>query len=361
MADLRTSQDLQCVHLPLILAAVIACVPVTATNRSTNGALMCLQATNGTNATVAVSGYSPTDATAPAPAATLAPGPSFALTPAQSPAPPTPITTGTSSPTAAATHRGRSLLSAVALATGANSWQHCLSAVQHYDTEAVPLLSITKLSKILQSLRIGIMPMTGRMREDTAHADNKTSSKTTDVVEHTSDISLLYSGPRAKLSAMISWRQRCIQHGVLLVKHMHSLLIQTPSFSEVVSSRLHVPWREKVLRLKGPPWWPFFPWQQAHRQERAGRLLAEAPGVDLVVTVTVPAGQNSSATTSSIEGPSFAPNLQQSLSSQGVIQCIHVRHCTCYNSVYKAVAKLHAATLKEVTCMLRSCYMEYFH
>ncbi len=56
---------------------------------------------------------------------------------------------------------------------------------------------------------------------------------------------------------------------------------------------------------------------------RQWRRLASGSdsGVDIVVTVNVPTSQNSSATESSIEGPDFAPALQQSLSSQGGVDC----------------------------------------
>ena len=47
------------------------------------------------------------------------------------------------------------------------------------------------------------------------------------------------------------------------------------------------------------------------------RMLAADSGVDIDVTVNVPAGQNASAAQNSIQGPGFAPALQQSLSAQG--------------------------------------------
>lgn len=50
---------------------------------------------------------------------------------------------------------------------------------------------------------------------------------------------------------------------------------------------------------------------------REWRMLASDTdsGVDIEVTVNVPTGQNASET--SIEGPDFAPALQQSLSNEG--------------------------------------------
>ena len=52
---------------------------------------------------------------------------------------------------------------------------------------------------------------------------------------------------------------------------------------------------------------------------REKRILASSDddGVDIDVTVDVPSGQDGSAAQNSIEGPSFAPALQQSLSNQG--------------------------------------------
>ncbi len=49
------------------------------------------------------------------------------------------------------------------------------------------------------------------------------------------------------------------------------------------------------------------------------RILASSDdnGVDIDVTVDVPSGQDGPAAQNSIEGPSFAPALQQSLSNQG--------------------------------------------
>lgn len=49
------------------------------------------------------------------------------------------------------------------------------------------------------------------------------------------------------------------------------------------------------------------------------RILASSDdnGVDIDVTVDVPSGQDGPAAQNSIEGPSFAPTLQQSLSNQG--------------------------------------------
>ena len=56
---------------------------------------------------------------------------------------------------------------------------------------------------------------------------------------------------------------------------------------------------------------------RAHRLQ--WRMLAADSGVDIDVTVNVPAGQNISAAQSSIQGPDFAPALQQSLSAQGML------------------------------------------
>ncbi len=72
------------------------------------------------------------------------------------------------------------------------------------------------------------------------------------------------------------------------------------------------------------------------------RILASSDddGVDIDVTVDVPSGQDGSAAQNSIEGPSFAPALQQSLSNQGakhqhqhhhsakIALCITLPYCT---------------------------------
>ena len=58
------------------------------------------------------------------------------------------------------------------------------------------------------------------------------------------------------------------------------------------------------------------------------RMLASSDdnGVDIDVTVDVPSGQDGSAAQNSIEGPSFAPALQQSLSNQGAKHQHQHRH-----------------------------------
>ena len=86
--------------------------------------------------------------------------------------------------------------------------------------------------------------------------------------------------------------------------------------------------------------------------DRAGRLggrenwrmlaSSDDDGVDIDVTVDMPSGQDGSAAEDSIEGPSFAPALQQSLSNQGTNH--QHQHCSaeialCITSPYFALSK----------------------
>ena len=62
-------------------------------------------------------------------------------------------------------------------------------------------------------------------------------------------------------------------------------------------------------------------------------LAAGTPAsVDLEVTVNVPSGQSGSATQARIEGPSFAPALQQSLSNAGMLVLRHAIFCSGYKA-----------------------------
>lgn len=118
--------------------------------------------------------------------------------------------------------------------------------------------------------------------------------------------------------ASITWRKHCMQHVTWMLQQASSLSPQLRTFGPVDAVRNQGQVLNSWVQFRGQPWWPFLHWQTASGRQRAERVLAEGPGVDLVVTVTVPAGQNSSEATSSIEGPAFAPSLQQQLQNQGV-------------------------------------------
>ncbi|KAL0024177.1 hypothetical protein WJX77_004480 [Trebouxia sp. C0004] len=109
-----------------------------------------------------------------------------------------------------------------------------------------------------------------------------------------------------------------------------------------------------LLRIKG-----VMQASVAEASDRAGRLggrgnwrmLASSDdnGVDIDVTVDVPSGQDGPAAQNSIEGPGFAPALQQSLNSQGInITAVNVtgtQALTSSSPTLAAVAPAHATPL----------------
>ena len=294
----------------------------------------CTQATNGTNATVTADEVTPTEAVAPAPS------PEMALAPDQpSAAAQTSVPGHTSSPSPAPAHRGRSLLNATIRTPEERGYIHCRSAMQLYARDSRLILSTAKFSSIVHALKTSPRRMWTRIHDRAmalAMKPNSPALKT--VLKQTGSsvnpqpnqpLELSSTAPHAASQAsdtsMQSIRQsthaiqslrRCMHRAMLLIKHTKELLI---GFSHLSSSAVHLPCQGGPLHYEGQPWWPFLPWCRADRQSRAGRVLAEGPGVDLVVTVNVPAGQNNSDTTA---------RLQQSLSNEGALCCtLSSKHC----------------------------------
>ena len=119
----------------------------------------------------------------------------------------------------------------------------------------------------------------------------------------------------------LSGKHYCTKSAEGLAQGVPRLLNKLLSLHSTASANSQ--WR---LYFRGQPWWPSMPRQKTSKHSRSQRALADSQGVDLVVTVNVPAGQNSSEATSSIEGPAFAPSLQQSLVNAGVLSsaCQHL-------------------------------------
>lgn len=297
-----------------------------------------MQATNGTNATVAANGVTPTEAVAPAPS------PEVALAPDQpSAAAPTSVPGHTSSPLLAAAHRGRSLLNATTGTPEERGYIHCKSAMQRFVREL--RLSTAKFSSTMHALKTSSRQMWTRIRDRATALGMKPNSPALETVfkqtgssldqQLNQPMELSSTAPHAASQASDmslqsirqspSVTQLLMQHAILLIKRTKDLLLGS---SHLSSNAVHLPCQGGPLQFEGQPWWPFLPWCRADRQSRAGRLLAEGPGVDLVVTVNVPAGQNSSETAASVDGPAFAPSLQQSLSNEGILCCtLSSRHC----------------------------------
>lgn len=288
---------------------------------------------------------------------------------------------------AADAHRGRSLLQAATIPPAAQACTHCWSAMPQRNMRATLLPITVKLSSSIHASQVAVMHRWNPDLYSPAAPSEWLGSAASSAVERTSlwrqhcmHHALLLvkriSGLSNQLQSLpevmtVRWRQHCMQHLGLLVKLASDMLNQLRNLAQTVHIRTHLPNLEGMLQLphqllkqtsglliqlgsscqvsmirthlhhwggllqfRGQPWWPFLPWQKAPGQKRAGRLLAEAPSVDLIVTVTVPAGQNSSQAISNIEGPAFAPSLQQSLYNEGMLQCswlpnrIHMLQCS---------------------------------
>lgn len=260
---------------------------------------LCLQATNGTNASVALSSYTLTAAAAAAAAAT-APSPASNFDSAAAASGPS-----------ASQHNGRRLLHVGLQAAAAVLPE--ITPAQHARSDIFWLGKTVRdrtkqqaqsLIKLWHSTHQQVQLWTGQVQ---------LLSRTLSCAGHE-----LAQAVQCWCShcTILSGLHHCTQSAEDLVQGLQRLLDCFASRHSISSTQLH--WR---LQFRGQPWWPFLPWQKADRHSRAERALAGNQGVDLVVTVNVPAGQNSSEATSSIEGPAFAPSLQQSLIDAGVLAC----------------------------------------
>ena len=76
--------------------------------------------------------------------------------------------------------------------------------------------------------------------------------------------------------------------------------------------------------------------------------------VDVEVTVNVPNGQSGSATQARIEGPSFAPALQQSLSNAGTLVSMHATFCVFCVAKQMFIPVMNAR-LQDLTMIKQGC------
>ena len=252
-----------------------------------------MQTTNGSGSTVAVNGYtltgsapSPAQAPSPEQPPSSAPSPSQPQSVApvsslsQAPSPvPSPAPSPEQSPAVSSKPLGRRLLESNNLRT-VHDMKHIVFMGQHARSKVHG--SLKSHHEDQQTVLQHSLQMSSSSGQHT-HDDNK----------------VLLTNPDSKDGLLRRQTAHVVKSGLDVISHVEAAVL--PSMQKLVHSIISM-----ATRLA------------ARQTGRRSLASSDEDGVDVEVTVNVPTGQNGSATQASIEGPDFAPALQQSLSSEGM-------------------------------------------